>query len=205
MNVLIFSGGVFDKIPSFIHPSDYALTIAADKGYTYAESVGIIPDIFVGDLDSLGSDEQIKSPEIFCLPTEKDMTDTQEAISIAISRGATTITVLGAMGGRMDHQLANIQLLKYGLDQNVPVFLADEDNLVTMINAPTKVRRRPGFCLSLIPYTKCQHVYAKGVYYPLTDAVMELGNTLGISNEFVEEVAEIDPGDGFMLLLQCRA
>lgn len=205
MNVLIFSGGVFDKIPSFIHLSDYALTIAADKGYAYAESAGIVPHIFVGDLDSLSSGKQIKSPEIFRLKPQKDMTDTQEAISIAIARGASSITILGAMGGRMDHQLANIQLLKYGLDRNVSVFLADEDNLVTMINAPTTVPRRTGFCLSLIPYTKCQHVYAKGVFYPLTDAVMDLGNTLGISNEFVEDFAEIDPGDGFMLLLQCRA
>ena len=112
--------------------------------------------------------------------------------------------VLGALGGRIDHTLANIQLLKFGLDRGVKVALADKDNYITLINTPVRIPRQEGRCLSLIPLTKCEHVFARGVYYPLSDAVMDLGNSLGVSNEFIQEYAEIDPGNGLMLLMVCR-
>ncbi len=204
MNVLIFSGGQFQGLPAGIDLSDYSLTIAADKGYAYAEALGITPDIFVGDFDSFFDENRIKSREIHRLVPEKDMTDTQEAIQIAVERGAKRITVLGALGGRIDHTLGNIQLLKFGLDRGAAVELTDNDNYVTLINSPVRIPRQEGYCLSLIPLTKCEHVNLCGVYYPLTDAVMDLGNSLGISNEFVDEFAEIDPGNGLMLLMICK-
>ena len=204
MNALIFAGGDFDGLPEGICPDDFSLILAADKGYGYAERSGLVPDIFVGDLDSFFDENKIQSREIVRLQPEKDMTDTQEAIQIAVERGADSIFILGALGGRIDHTLANIQLLKFGLDRGVKVALADRDNYITLINAPVRVSRQNGRCLSLIPLTKCEHVFARGVYYPLSDAVMDLGDSLGVSNEFTQEYAEIDPGNGLMLLMVCR-
>lgn len=204
MKALIFSGGNFNGLPKGFDPAEYSLTIAADKGYAYAEDLGITPDIFVGDFDSFFDENRVKSPDIFRLKSEKDMTDTQEAVQIAIERGADSITVLGALGGRIDHTLANIQLLKFGLDRGAKVEIADQDNYVTLISRPVSIKKQAGCCLSLIPLTKCAHVSVRGVYYPLTDAVMDLGNPYGVSNEFVEEYADIDPGNGLMLLMICR-
>lgn len=204
MKALIFSGGSFHQLPEKFDLTEYHLVIAADKGYAYAESLGITPDIFVGDFDSFSDEKRIKSPEIFRLVPEKDMTDTQEALQIAIERNAEHITILGGLGGRIDHTLANIELLKFGLDRGVAVALADDGNYVTLINKPVCVPRRDGWCLSLIPLTKCEHVNLRGVYYPLTDAVMDLGNSLGVSNEFVENYADIDPGNGYMLVMICK-
>lgn len=204
MRAIIFSGGVFDGIPEWVSLSDYALTIAADKGYAYAENTGIVPDIFVGDFDSFFEEGRVKSSEVFRLNPEKDMTDTQKAVEIAMERGADSILILGALGGRIDHALANIQMLKFGLDRNVKVEIADCNNCVLLINAPVRIKRREEWCLSLIPLTVCEHVSIGGVYYPLSDAVMDLGSSLGVSNEFAEEYADIDPGNGLMLVMICK-
>lgn len=204
MKALIFSGGSFDGVPSDIIMSEFSLIIAADKGYEYAEKAEVIPHIFVGDSDSISHDYSIKSPEIFRLKTEKDMTDTQEAVSIAIERGAKNILILGALGGRIDHTLANIQLLKLGHDHGVKIEIADRLNYITLVDSPVSIPKKDGACLSLIPLTKCEHVSIKGVYYPLSDAIMDLGNPYGVSNEFTEDIAEINPGNGLMLVMICK-
>ncbi len=204
MNALIFSGGAYDGIPDDVNVDSYSLVIAADKGYAYAKEEGILPHIFVGDLDSFSDKTEIKCSETYFLPTEKDKTDTQFAIELAISSGAENITVLGALGGRLDHTLANVHLLKMGLEKGAFVTLCDKTQTVMLINRPTKIKRKEAFALSLIPLTRCEHVSVKGVYYPLSDAVMDLGNPYGVSNEFTEEYAEIDPGTGILVVLISR-
>lgn len=204
MKTLIFSGGNFTGLPEGISLSDYALTIAADKGYLYAESAGIIPDIFVGDFDSLPKDTAVKSQKVYKLNPIKDATDTKEAIDIAILSGATEITILGALGGRIDHTLGNIGLLKYGQEKGIPVTLADRDNEIILVNQSAKIAKKEGFCLSLIPLTTCSGVTVSGVYYPLDDATLTFGTTLGISNEFVENSATVEVKEGILLLAVCR-
>ena len=204
MNALIFAGGEFDGLPKNVCLTDFSLILAADKGYSYADALGIVPHIFVGDCDSFCDEASIKSDEIIRLQPEKDMTDTQKAIEIAIARGARKILVLGALGGRIDHALANIQLLKFGLDQGVSVCLADTTNFVTLIKDTIKIPKQDHCCLSLLPLTPCRKVTIKGVYYPLTDASMELGSSLGVSNEFTAEEAEISLDDGLLLVMICK-
>ncbi len=205
MKALIFSGGVFDGIPEGLDLSKFSLTIAADKGYKYAKISGITPDIFVGDCDSLSEDTKIESETIVRLAPVKDATDTQEAVLLAIENGAAEITVLGALGNRIDHTLANIHLLKYCLDRGVNAYLLDKSTFVTLIDRPTKFPKKDGFCISAIPLTKCEHISAKGVFYPLEDAVMELGNPYGVSNEFAEDIATFDPGTGLLLIIICKS
>lgn len=205
MKALIFSGGEFHGLPKGICPAEYDLIIAADKGYAYAKSLGISPHIFVGDCDSLPKDFEIESSEIHRLTPIKDMTDTQEAMAIAIRRGAEHITVLGALGGRIDHTLANIHLLKYALDKGAKAEFIDDASYVTLIDGPAVFTRREGFCLSLIPLTKCEHVCASGVFYPLENAIMDISNPYGVSNEFVSDRATIDPGNGLMLVMICKS
>ncbi len=205
MKVLIISGGPCSGLPDGILPTDYDLILCADKGYLHAKALGIVPHIFVGDLDSLPEDVSIQSKETFVLPPIKDMTDTQEAMTIALSRGAEHITVIGALGGRIDHTLANIHLLKFCLDRGATCELVDETSSVTLIDHPTRFLKREGFCISAIPLTKCEHVKETGVFYPLEDATMDLGNPYGVSNEFTEEYAEIDPGNGLLLVMICKS
>lgn len=203
MKALIFSGGRFSGIPEWIKINEYDFIVAADSGYLSAQSVGIIPDIFVGDFDSL-SEIEVKSKEIIRLLPIKDMTDTQEAIDVAAARGAKEITILGALGGRIDHAIANLHLLKYGRKKGLSIKIEDCDSSVSLITKPTRIKKRPGFCLSLIPLTDCNGVSISGVFYPLKNASMPVGNPYGISNEFVDDaLIEVKTGD--MLLMLCKS
>ena len=205
MRALIFSGGEFTGLPDDFDLRTYDLIIAADKGYLYAEKLGITPHIFVGDRDSLPKGSMIFAEETVLLPTVKDMTDTQEAIDVAVSHGADHITMLAALGGRIDHALANLHLLKYGLSKGVKTELADKESFVTLIEKPETFSKKTGYCLSLIPLTPCRHVSVSGVYYPLSDADMELGNPYGVSNEFTEDTAYVDPGTGSLFVIICKS
>ncbi len=204
MKALIFSGGEFSALPKYININEYDLVIAADSGYLSARECGISPDIFIGDFDSVPESE-VKNTEIIRLYPVKDMTDTQEAIDAAIARGTTKITLLGALGGRIDHTLANLHLLKYARDKGAVAEIADVDSYIRLVDKHTKISRVPGFCLSLIPLTDCTGVSISGVYYPLDDAEMYVGNPYGISNEFIEDTAQISVKSGELLLMLCKS
>lgn len=204
MKALIFSGGSFTALPDTIDINEYDLIIGADSGYLNALSAGVTPDIFIGDLDSI-LEEEIVSSEVLKLHPVKDMTDTQEAMQTAISRGATHITVLGALGNRIDHTIANIHLLKYAKDKGVQAEIIDSDTYITLVTDKLDVPAKSGYCLSLLPLTDCSGVSVSGVFYPLKDAFMPVGNPYGISNEFVETCAHIEVLSGDMLLILCKS
>lgn len=204
MKVLIFSGGDFSSVPEHIDINEYDLIIACDGGFLSAKESGITPDIFVGDFDSVPRD-LVVCPEIIRLYPVKDMTDTQEAIDIAVMRGAKKITLLGALGGRIDHTLANIHLLKYAKEKGADVKIADADTYISLITDNARIPKKDGFCLSLIPLTDCTGVSISGVYYPLDNADMPVGNPYGISNEFTESEAHISLKSGELLVILAKS
>ena len=204
MKALIFSGGEFSAIPEYLDINEYDIIIACDGGFLSAQSVGIIPDIFVGDFDSV-PEELVDCPEIIRLYPVKDMTDTQEAIDVAINRGAKEITILGALGGRIDHTLANIHLLKYAKEKDTECTIADTDTYISLITDNAQIQKKDGFCLSLIPLTDCFGVSISGVYYPLDNADMPIGNPYGISNEFTENIARISLKSGELLVILAKS
>lgn len=204
MKALIFSGGDFSGLPEYINVNEYDIIIAADSGYLSARECGVFPDIFIGDFDSVAECE-VCAPESIRLFPVKDMTDTQEAVDVAILRGAEHITILGALGGRIDHTLANLHLLKYARIKGVKAEIADIDSYICLAEKNTTVLRRDGFCLSLIPLTDCTGVSVSGVYYPLNCAEMPVGNPYGISNEFTENIAHISVKSGELLIMLCRS
>ncbi len=204
MKALIFSGGSFPALPDTINTNEYSLIIGADSGYLNAIESGITPDIFIGDFDSV-SEEEIKASKIIKLRPVKDMTDTQEAIDVAVSHGATHITILGALGKRIDHTIANIHLLKYAKAKGVEVEIVDTDTYITLVTDKLCVQKKSGYCLSLLPLTDCAGVTVLGVFYPLENASMPVGNPYGISNEFVDDTAYIEVKSGDLLLILCKS
>ena len=204
MKALIFSGGDFSSIPDYLNINEYDITIACDGGFLSAKDSGITPDIFVGDFDSVPED-LVDCPEIIRLYPVKDMTDTQEAIDVAVTRGAKKIAILGALGGRIDHTLANIHLLKYAKEKGADVKIADTDTYISLVTDEAQIPKKDGFCLSLIPLTDCTGVCIKGVYYPLDNAYMPIGNPYGISNEFTEDKAQISLKSGELLVVLVKS
>lgn len=209
IGIIICNGSILDYEYYKEYFSNSELVICADGGAVHAKRFGIKPDILIGDFDSIPGEELTwfgkLGVEILTFPAEKDMTDTEIAINTAIERGCTSLIIIGGIGSRLDHSLANIFLLKNLLDKGIKVSIINESNEITLINDNISLKRRKAFKVSLIPFTeRVTGVTTKGLYYELNDATIEIGSTWGVSNEFVSDVAEVIIKSGTMLVIQSK-
>lgn len=214
MKALIVAGGKTDEnfAREMILQGGYEFIVAADAGLNFFYQAGIEPDIVVGDFDSVGEDvldyyRDHEYVEICMLNPEKDDTDTEFSIREAIRRGANKITLMGGTGTRIDHLLGNISLLGIGLEEGVSIELVDPYNRIRMINQGMEITEREQFgkFLSIIPYSdKVTGVTLEGVKYPLKNHTMGGYNSLGISNEIVEDTARISFDEGILLVIESQ-
>lgn len=211
--MIISGGSVKDSFAlSFLQQKKPEYVIAADRGMEFCYRNGISPDVIVGDFDS--ADGEVLSyfrgqgdVEIITLNPVKDDTDTEFAIRHAMEKGASTITVLGGTGSRIDHVLGNIELLGIGLSRGIPIILQDSCNRVRMIDKGITIGKAEqfGVYVSLIPYTaQVEHLYLRGFKYPLSDYCMTGFNSLGVSNEIIDERGEISFEKGILLVIESR-
>lgn len=214
MKFLIVSGGeaTDEFVEEVIKKGGYDVIMAADSGMDFLYRTKILPDIIVGDFDSVDpkildyfrAQEQI---DICVLNPVKDDTDTEFAIRESIRRGATEITIIGGTGTRIDHVLGNISLLGIGLEEGVRMELLDAHNRICMIDHSVKLKKKQqyGKYLSLIPYNgEVTGVTLRGVKYPLDHYTMGGFNSLGISNEITDDEASIELTAGQLLVIESR-
>jgi len=180
-------------------PKPGDLVIAADGGY--AHMGGIKPDLVVGDFDSLGyvpDDEQVVRH-----PAEKDDTDTMLAARIGIERDYRVFVLLGGVGGRLDHTLANIQTLAFLRENGARAALIGESETITMLqNESLHFRAGLSGIVSVFSYGAVAYgVYEHGLAYALTDATLTDTNPLGVSNAFTGEPAEVSVREGRLVVL----
>lgn len=212
--ILIVSGGSIDDsfAAEWLEEAAPDYLIAADSGMEFFYRVGKLPDMIIGDFDSVKPevlDFFKKKAEILIkeLNPIKDDTDTEFAIRQAIALGAKEITILGGTGSRLDHVLGNIALLGIGLMEQASIFLVDKNNRIRMIDKPLKLSKTEQFgsYVSLIPYHgEVEHLYLKGFKYPLEDFCLKAFNSLGISNEIAAATAEISFSKGILLVIEAR-
>ena len=212
MDALIISGGEIniENLKKCITKKQNI--IAVDKGLETLYKLGIKPNHVVGDFDSI--DKEIlkfyeKNSEIVFheFNPEKDNTDTDIALNLAINLKSSNIVILGALGKRMDHALANIHILKKTLDAKIPCYLLDEYNKIYLIQDNLKLYRSQtyGKYISLISMTtKVEGLTLKGFKYPLEKATLPIGISLGISNEIVEESASIQLKKGILIVIESK-
>ena len=202
MRAIVIAGGEIRE-PAFykpiIQPEDYV--ICADSGYVNAKKIGVTPDLVIGDFDSFGREGVPCGIPVKTLPVEKDRTDLHECIVHAISHGAKEILLFGARGTRLDHSLAAISLLYFGLEQGVTLRLIDEHNELMLFTNHIEIPKRKGYKLSLLPLTPVSGIYTKGLYYPIENGSMDWGNPYGVSNEFTDDVAHIIIKSGVMMII----
>ena len=216
MTVLIFTGGrIFaDSINELnLGPSSGQLIIAADSGYNNARRLGVVPDLLLGDLDSIDRSDlkphEFDHLEKIIVPAIKDDTDTQLAVDTAIERGADNIIIIGGLGGRIDHTLSNVFLLEYIAKKNVRALITDGRNRVRLMRADgalTSMSVEPGFkYLSLVSLTDtCENVSISGVFYPLSGKTLERSYSYAVSNEITADHAEISLEKGSLLVIESR-
>lgn len=186
-----------------IRGDDFVL--CADGGYLLAERGGIVPDLLIGDLDSMGERREFACP-IVQMPAEKDDTDTMLCIKYAIEKGFGDIVIVGGIGGRLDQTIANIQGLSYALDRGVRIRLCDHKNEAFMLeNEALFIEKKAGCKLSIFAYSKtCTGVFERFVKYPLENHTLSSSFPLGVSNEFDGERAQIGVSCGRLLVILSR-
>ena len=180
------------------------LTIAADRGLEAFEAAGVLPDLLLGDMDSVSAGTLTRregSTEMERLPCEKDDTDGGHAMEVALSRGATEITILGALGGRMDHALANLMLLMRAHEGGAFAQILDERVRIVRIDGEITLRGAKGDTISLIPIGEAHGVTLTGCYYHSQEALsFDFVHPLGVSNVVTDDEARITVREGDLLL-----
>lgn len=185
---------------SFLLQDDFIL--CADGGYAHACRMEIQPDLLIGDFDSMQIPETAGC-KILSYPPEKDDTDMLLALKSGLERGFRDFLILGGLGGRLDHTVANFTVLAYALSHCARAVLRDEKNAAVLLrDSVLSIPDCPGFKMSVFPYGgAAQGVCLRGVKYPLEDYDMEPYCTLGVSNEILSAGAEVSVKSGTLLLL----
>lgn len=209
MRVAIFAAGEihdYERVRRLIGRPD--LVMCADGGIRHAVALGLTPGLILGDFDSadpamLAGLEQRGLP-VIRVPVEKDQTDTHLALDEAVRQGATEIVLVGGAGSRLDHTLANVLLLP-GVP--VPVTMVDGKNIARLLRPGQSltVAGEAGEFLSLLPLTpEASGVVARQVKWPLENATLRWGDSLGVSNQLAAEEAYVAVGEGVLLVVQAR-
>lgn len=186
--------------------------IAGDRGLEALYKLKIIPNHVVGDFDSVSAEilEFYKKQSQIIFHTyhpEKDNTDTDIALKLAIGLKSSEITIMGALGRRMDHAIANIHILKDALETNIPCQILDEHNRIYLINKEITLEKNRvyGKYISLIPLTsEVKDLTLTGFKYPLNNYDLPIGTSLGVSNEIVENIAQIKMKKGILIVIESK-
>ncbi len=206
--VIIGSGEIYDYSFCLELVNSADRIICADGGTRHAINMRLVPHIIIGDMDSsaAGYVEYFrgKGVETVRYPTDKDKTDMHICVEFALAF-SSEIILLGATGSRIDHMLANISLLKLGMEKGIPVTILDNRNSIMMIRESIHMSGEKSELFSLIPYTeRVEGICTKGAHYELEDAVMELGDPYGVSNYFEEKTVEVSIKKGILLVIRSR-
>ena len=204
MNIVIMANGViknYEKTKKLIKNATYI--IACDGGLNHLNEMEIKPDIIIGDLDSVKQDlictAKLKGIKILEYPPMKDETDLELGIAHGLSQGATSLQIFGALGGRIDHELANLHLLT--MEPNI-IEICDEETKITLITKTTTLQKGDFKTISLIPLTTdVTGIVTQGLFYPLKGETLKVGTSRGVSNTFTGKTATITVDTGKLLAI----
>ena len=201
--MIVLGGDAPDRL-LLLSCAGYAdLKIAADRGLEAFDAVGIAPDLLVGDMDSVDPDVLARMQartQVERLPVQKDDTDGVHALDMAIARGAEQITILGALGGRMDHALANLMLLVRAHEKDAYAEILDEHMRIVRVAGEIEITGAKGDTFSLLPLGEAKGVTLTGCQYHAEEPLsFHSGYPIGISNVITEDEARITVETGDLL------
>lgn len=197
--------GAGEFTPRGLCPTEGDYVIAADGGLYALESVGIRPNLLMGDLDSLGTHPLPEGLPLEQFPVEKDDTDTGIALAQGYAMGYREFALYGCAGGRVDHLLANFQSMCRYSKRGASVRLAAENyDAYALTNGSITLPHRPaGTTVSIFCHGgKAEGVTLRGLYYPLDGYTLTSDHPLGVSNQHTQETAQISVQDGTLMIIQ---
>lgn len=189
--------GMSRKIP-LMEDMDY---IGIDRGALIAMEQGIVLRAAIGDFDSMSDTAYQRLcayTKVYKLPTHKNETDSEEAIDYAIKEGYEEIILFGGLGGRIDHELANLHLM---IHRQLPITLMDENNLMKVITPGVYHIEKKHKYLSFLALEE-SFITETGVEYPLYEQQIYPCDIYSISNEIQGAYADVILHGGRMLMIQ---
>lgn len=207
MNITIVAGGKLDK-RSLKEITRADICIGVDRGAAWLLEHGVIPDVAIGDFDSVTQkDLQLikqKVKKIIEFPKKKDATDLELAVDYAIGLKPKEVVIFGGIGTRLDHTMAAVHILEKLLKKRIHGRVIDGKNKMTLVKDLHAVSRSPHHYVSILPYTRSVVVSLSGFAYPLTRKRLIRGTSRGISNVVVEKSATIEVHEGIALVIKSR-
>jgi thiamine pyrophosphokinase len=209
-HAVIFANGKardYSIISSLIRAGD--TIIVADGGANHARKIGLVPDVLIGDLDSVSKNEvkrlETLGTRVIRYPVEKDETDLELSLGYVLDQGFREILILAPFGGRLDQTLGNISLLTRPDLEGIGTRMDDGLEEVFLIRDQAVVNGAPGDTVSLLAIgVEAKGVETKGLYYPLKGETLFSHATRGISNRLVDKSATIRVGEGMLLCIHTR-
>lgn len=181
---------------------EFDAVIAVDAGLAHLEGVGVIPDIALGDFDSLGyvPENDQRGFRVMVYPAKKDKSDMELAMDLALSKGYDQLVVYGALSGRLDHTVANLQLFACFSERGVCVTGVGMDFAVRLITGPGSFSLPEGIGRGTVSVFSAGDeacgVVERGLEYPLDGATLTNRTSWGLSNELVGKPASVSVKKG---------
>jgi len=205
--LIVLNGKILDLNRLRVVGKEVDFILSADGGTNHCLQASLIPDLVVGDLDSI-SEESIQIIKkngipIEKFPVKKDKTDSELASDYVIDKGFKDITIMGAIGNRMDHTLANILLLTKLTEKGIKGRIIDGNNTIYLVEDELTLENQAGFYVSVIPITNSGILISlKGFEYELENTEIKFGSTLGISNRIVKNkgIVKVHKGRGLVIV-----
>ena len=211
MRAVVFGGADisnYDFCGKYIKDS---YIVCCDSGIRHAKKLGLKPDVIVGDFDSADSETirfyECMGVELKRFSCEKDETDMELGIDAAVKAGADEIVIMGGIGTRLDHTMANCILLYYIKKHGVNnAAIVNEYNEIRLVCDSIEIYGKKGDIISLIPMTyEVCGVTTEGLKYPLNDGRLYFGsNLVAVSNVMLGEKAIVKIKSGLLYVMRCR-
>lgn len=207
--VLLCNG--YAEKPELLALRDDDFLVAVDGGMRYATLLGRLPDVIIGDLDSIDplalSALEAEGTEMLVFEPQKDFTDLELAVREVVARGFNEILLAFGLGGRLDHTLGNLGLLSFARDlsEALTVYFDDGTTRVYLVKDTLSLDLDPHDIISLIPWRgdviveETQHLA-----YPLSYETLTYGSTRGISNVALAKTILVSVAKGELLLVHTR-
>lgn len=205
--VIVGNGKLTKWIIKNIHKGDYV--IGVDRAAHWLITHGVIPDVAIGDFDSVTEKELAvvtqKVKKVLQYPTDKDFTDMELAINFAVKQSPTVVTIYGGIGTRMDHSFVTVQMLEKLFKKHVPAVIRDSNNEAFLTAGKQTIPQIKKYrYVSLLPVTDSISVTLKGFVYSIEKTTIHRGQSIGISNEFTDKEATIEVHKGIALVVRSR-
>ena len=184
--------------------SEAYYVICADGGLDLAHRMNIVPDLVIGDFDSVTTPPEGDWKTI-ALPREKDDTDLLAAVKEGFAAGCREFRILGALGARLDHAYGNLSVLLYIANHGGIGVLEDSQTKVRLVragDAPLVLQKQIGETVSVFPFgaAQCTVTY-QGLQYPLKHGILSIDTPLGVSNVICEATASINVEKGMAVVM----